>query len=226
MATLNTIADEIIGALQRPFDIQFRERVKSAYISVMATLIRRQIQKHGNDEQFSTHFYLDLVPKPAGPCNPGEPPSSKCWQSEFPLPRPIRTGSDVPFTFVGSADHRVSYIFTEPWELRWANMTEVYQDEPVRYYLNNSTDLVVCNIPLDPTEPKPEKICIHVEGAFSPGTVLPGKWGGSDDNEFHDDMVLPFPDDLIKAGKDMLLQGELSITDNKVAPDLSHVDNE
>ncbi len=147
MSTLNTVADEVIGALQRPFDIQFRERVKSALRNAFAVLIRQQLQKYGNDEQFNTHFYVDVVPKPASVCNPGGDPSETCWQSEFELPTPIRTGSDAPFGFVGTSDHKVSFIYTQPWEMKYANNTEVYQSKPARYYFNNNKDLVICNIP-------------------------------------------------------------------------------
>ncbi len=243
MATLNIIADEIIGALQRPFDVQFRERVKSALRHTFAGLIRQQVQKYGNDDQFNTHFYLDLIPKPAGVCNPDGDDSETCWQSEFPLPRPIRTSSDVPFVFVGTADHRVSFIYTAPYEMKYANMTEVYVDKPARYYFNNNKDLIVCNIPelyacppeVTPSGPIPDppiedpcldKLCIHVEGIFSPGVIGDGKWDGKDNVEFHDNMIIPMPDDLIQVAKDILLKGELAITDNKVAPELTHIDNE
>lgn len=241
MATLNTIADEIIGALQRPFDVQLRERVKSALRNQFAMLIRQQMQKHGNDDQFSTHFYLDVVPKPAGPCNPDGSPSKDCWQSEFELPRPIRSGSDVPFIFVGTSDHKVSFMYTAPYEMRYADHDEVYQDTPGRYFLNNNKDLIVCNIPEaytcpdtvtpatgipDPPEAICLRVCLHVEGAFPPNVITPGKWTGKDDVGIHDDMVVPIPDDLIQTAKLILLQGELSISDDKVAPELTHIDNE
>lgn len=240
MPTLNVIADEIIGDLQRPFDVQFRERVKSILRHVFSTLIRQQLQKHGNDEQFSTHFYLDVIPKPAGPCNPDGSPSDNCWVSEFELPKPIRDGGDVPFVFVGTNDHKVSFLFTQPWEMKYANQTEAYQDKPTRYWLNNSKDLVVCDIPeqyicpdqiaLTSTESPLKltpcnKVCLHVEGSFPPGMMTPGKYKGQDAIEFHDDMVTPFPDDLIQTAKKMAFE-ELLILDNKVAPELTHIDNE
>lgn len=216
MATLNTVADEIIGALERPFDVQFRERVKSALRNVFAELTRQQLMKYGNDDQFSTIFQTDFIPYEGNDCGASE--RDDCWISENEIPTPVRTGSDVPFKFVGSPDYKVSYIYTKPFEMRYADMTEVYQDEPIRYYFLNNKHLVICGI--DHESIPDSKLCTGISGNFPVGTI------GDGDNEFYDDMALPFPLDLIQTAKERLLQGELTIRDDKVAPELTHIDNE
>jgi len=135
MATLRLIADEIGDALNRPFDWMFKERVKSIFRHEAATIVRQAIDKDGVDDHFKTMFSIDIsiVDDSTVPCG------SDCGtiRSTNKLATPLRYKTDEPFTFVGNKDGTIIYIYTKLPELRYANMTAAYLNEPVRYiYIN------------------------------------------------------------------------------------------
>ena len=134
MATLNTISDEIIGALDRPFDAMFKERVKSIFRNEAATIVRQAINKDGLNDQFKTRFNVDVSVidyTDVGRINCG------ILRSTNKLAQPIRYNTDEPFSFVGNNIGTVSYIYTKAAEVPYADLTEVYNNKPIRYVYEN-----------------------------------------------------------------------------------------
>ncbi len=135
MATLNVIADEIIGALDRPFDDQFKARVKSAFRHEAATIVRQAIDKDGLTDHFKTRFNvaISVVDDSSLICG------SACGsiRSTNSIAPPTRYKTDDPFSFVGNADGTVVYIYTNLTELPYADLTEVYDNNPIRYVYDN-----------------------------------------------------------------------------------------
>ena len=135
MATLNTIADEITGALNRPFDWMFQARVKSIFRNEAATMIRQSIDKDGLTDHFKTKYSaaISLVDGTEISCG-GNCPLLRTTAKQV---NPIRYKTDDPFSWVGNANGTVVYIYTKLTELLYANLTEVYQDKPQRYIYQN-----------------------------------------------------------------------------------------
>jgi len=135
MSTLNTIADEITGALNRPFDWQFQARVKSIFRHEAATLVRQSIDKDGLTDHFKTKFNSDLILVDYSALSCGS--NCKVIRTNGKVAPPIRYKTDEPFSWIGTADGKVVYIYTKLTELPYANLTEVYQNKPIRYVYEN-----------------------------------------------------------------------------------------
>lgn len=135
MASLNQIADEIGDALDRPKDWMFKERIKAIFRHEAATIVRQAIDKDGLTDQFKTRYNvtIGIVDDSSLPCG------SECGaiRSTEQVAQPIRYKTDVPFSFVGSADCNVVYIYTKCYEMQYADLTEVYQAHPIRYIYKN-----------------------------------------------------------------------------------------
>lgn len=145
MATLKLIADEIAGALNRPFDSQFKERVKSIFRHEAATVIRQAINKDGLSDQFKVRYNaaVSIVDDSGILCG------SDCGvlRTTNKLAKPIRLNTDEPFSWVGNKDGSVIFIYTGYAELPYANLTEVYKNKPIRYTYQNGyiyIDIKVC----------------------------------------------------------------------------------
>ena len=135
MATLNVIADEIGDALNRPFDWQFKARIKLIFRHEAATMIRQSIDKDGLTDHFKTKYTaaISLVDDSTILCG-NTCPSIRTTAKQA---NPIRYKTDDPFSFVGNAAGTVVYIYTKLTELPYANLTEVYLAEPIRYLYQN-----------------------------------------------------------------------------------------
>jgi len=135
MATLNLIADEVGDALDRPSDWMFKERIKSIFRHEAATMIRQSIDKDGLTDHFKTRYSaaISLVDDSSILCG-NSCPSIRTTAKQA---NPIRYKTDDPFSFVGNAAGTVVYIYTKLTELPYANLTEVYAAEPIRYVYQN-----------------------------------------------------------------------------------------
>lgn len=134
MATLNKLADEIGDALNRPFDWQFKERIKEIFRHECATSVRQAINKDGNQDQFKTRFSAAIaVYNNMESYNVGE----NIYRTVDQLPTPIRYSTDDPFTYVGTTNNRSAFIYTKPEELVYADVSNVYTNYPTRYTYRN-----------------------------------------------------------------------------------------
>lgn len=134
MATLNQIADEIGDSLGRAFDWMFKERIKVIFRHEAATMVRQAIDKDGLTDHFKTKFNatISIVDDSGLPCG------SECGAIRTgKLADPVRYKTDEPFSWVGKSDGTVIYIYTKLAELPYADLTEVYQNNPIRYVYQN-----------------------------------------------------------------------------------------
>lgn len=143
MATLNKIADEVSGALARPFDYMFKERIKSAFRHEAFTMVRQAINKDGLSPNFKSKFGMTIGFVDYSSVSTAE--DMIVFKTIEKVPKPIRFNTDDPFSFVGNADGTVVFIHTTQEELPYADLTEVYSRLPVRYiykddyiYLHNT----------------------------------------------------------------------------------------
>ena len=140
MATLQLIADEIAGSLGRDFDDMFKERIKSIFRHEAYAIVRQAINKDGISDQFKSRFTasISIVDDSSIPCG------SECGVIRTnKLPVPTRYNTDDPFTFIGSADGRVVYIYTKVTELPYVDLNEPHLAHPIRYYYQNGYVYIV-----------------------------------------------------------------------------------
>jgi len=135
MATLRLISDEISGALGRPFDAMFKERIKSILRHEVSTIVRQAIDKGSLTDHFKTRFStsISIVEDSSLPCGT----TCGAIRSTNKLAQPIRYKTDDPFSFIGNKDGTVVYIYTKLTELPYADLTEAYQAKPIRYIYEN-----------------------------------------------------------------------------------------
>ena len=248
MATLKLIADEITGALNRPFDIFFRERLMSDIRHELALEIRRSIEKSGIDDIFKTKFkvpvnkYINTNGVLFGADD------EHLYRTINKVPEPIRYKTDEPFLWVGDVNGRVTYIYTTMQELLYADLQPAYVGQvdtsltpdilfkPIRYMYQNGyiylfnyvgeeykTEPPIGGTP--PPEPEEEPTYIlGIEGVFGVTSIITPE-DTLNGVTITENTELPIPEDMIQIVKLRLLQGELSIIDNrdKVTPE--HIDN-
>ena len=134
MATLNQIADEVINALERPFDSMFHARVKVIFRHEAATIIRQELNKTGVTDHFSTQFTtgITVVDDSSIPCSTG----TNVFRTDK-VAMPIRYSSDEMFTSVGNVSGTIVYIYTKFHELPYVDRQEAYWNHPARYIYKN-----------------------------------------------------------------------------------------
>lgn len=292
MATLKLIADEIAGALNRPFDSQFKERVKSIFRHEAAVVIRQAINKDGLSDHFKSRYTANIaiINDTTLPCG------SECGviRTVNKVVKPIRIKSDEPFSWVGNKSGSVIYLYTGFSELPYADLTEVYYNKPIRYTYQNDYIYIhdggICGnissiidysnvvngsilitsknhnlqtghkITIISTTGINNNIytitkvsddtfyvtktyvadeatgtwtrvlndtCISIEAPYLLGDVFDSTPEAAlSSTTFTDETELPLAEDLIQAIKLRLLNGELSIIDNKDKTIDSHIDNQ
>jgi len=220
--TLNIISDEIIGALDRPFDHMFRERVKSIFRHEAALMIRRELNKDGMTDHFLTHFTapMEVIDDSDLPCSR----NGKIFRNSGKLSTPIRWRTDDPFSSIGLPNGLVVFIYTKLYEFPYADLQDAYVGNPPRYFYENGY-IYVNFIDWDVDNPTGEE-CIKVGAAFGIGDMFDSTPEARlSDTFFDDDTIIPLPEDLIQTIKLNLLKGELSVTDSKDKIIPEHMDN-
>lgn len=249
MASINLIADEITGALNRPFDDMFKSRVKSIIRHQLAVFIRQSIEKSGVDDIFKTKFkvqvqkYINVDFELIGV------EDERLFRTINKVPRPLRYKTDEPFLWVGDINGRGTYIYSTLQELPYADLQKVYSGKviagdtnilykPIRYVYQNdyiylfnylgevydeNTEPPIGGTP--PPDPEIEpNYYIGIEAVYPVKTMLTPE--DNLNNETIDDNTdLPIPEDLIQLVKTELLSKELSIIDNRDKEIVSHIDN-
>lgn len=217
MATLKQIADEIAGALDRPFDDMFKERLKAIIKNERAYLIREQAEKYGLDDAFRQRYTvaLERVDKADGLVDV----NCDVLRTSNKIAKPIRLKRDAIFSYVGNAEGTNAYRFTELSELKFRHFLFLLADH-ISYNYMNGYVYIYGNIKLK---------TVTLDAAFeSPELVLPNETAEDISNgiEYTEDMEFPLPIDMIQNIKARLLSGELSITDSKDKVPPSHIDND
>lgn len=135
MATLNILADEIAGALDRPFDYMFKERIKSIFRHEVATFIRQSLNKDGLVEQFKSKFGAIIAVIDDSSISIGT--NVNVLRTVNKVARPVRYKTDDPFSWVGKPDGSIIYIYTKLPELPYADLQFSYSRYPTRYIYTN-----------------------------------------------------------------------------------------
>jgi hypothetical protein len=135
MATLNQIAERIAYALNDPLNVELKENAKFSIKYWRATLIRRDVARNGQSDEFLQRFYFDLVKvDKADACNFNL--DCLILRSKFEVPKPIRLNNDILFKFVGSVDGK-AWTFTEYEEVPYTAYNK-FTSSQIRYaYINN-----------------------------------------------------------------------------------------
>jgi len=225
MATLNSIADEITGALDRPFDAMFKERVKELFKHQLSLLLRQEINKRGVNDLFATSFTTNIIDvTDSNKVNLkylSGIASDYVYRSESKVPIPIRYNTDDPFTYVGDKSGSVPYVYSKLGEIVYAGLLNINKEKQSRYTYQNqylylyNTNVVHIDV---------ATTLLAISGVYPIGDVM------SDEDTlngitFQDDTTLIFPDDLIQQAKLWLMKGELTITDEKDKVKPTNIDN-
>ena len=134
MSTLNRIVDEFADALSRPFDTLLKERLKLIIINERALLIRQSIGKTGIDKQFRQRYTVDI--SPVDKADSMVTLGSNLLRTNNKIATPVRYKTDTPFSYVGTSDGQVSYIYTDYSELKFISTLSL-NASAIRYlYIN------------------------------------------------------------------------------------------
>jgi len=216
MATFNIIADEIAGALNRPFDDMFKERIKSIFRHELARMLRQTIDRSGIDRSLVQRYTDNLIEIDSADAM--YETGCTIMRSESKIFRPVRFKAIEPFTFIGNDD--IPFVYRTSVEgkrftlfLSLGGKATYYDYRNEYIYVYNGRRFKYFTLEAiyeDPTDILP------LETAISSATTA---------SNCKDDMVIPVAGDLIQLVKDKLLSGELSIIDDKDKIKSEHIDN-
>lgn len=118
MNDIDILAHSIADALGKGDDVPFVRRMANTVIEYRATILKQEFDKNGrfspNNEDSIT---VPMKAVPTSECL-NEEVDCVVFRTEDKIPRPIRKGrSTVPFSFVGSSNQEVSFIFVKPEEV-------------------------------------------------------------------------------------------------------------
>jgi len=216
MATFNSIADEIAGALDRPFDEMFKQRVKQVMRNELARMIRQSINKNGIDKQLVQRYSVAL--EEVDRADTLYESGCTVMRTEDKIYKPVRFNSSEPFTYVGTNDipfpyrHSVEHKRFAPFlSLTGKSVSYDYRNQYI--YLYNGTRLKYLTIETV-FEDMSSVAALDSEDAVA-----------NIRDTCMDDMAIPIAGDLIQAAKERILSGELSITDDRDKIKPGHIDN-
>ena len=136
MASLNKIAEEVLLAINKPFDFATHKRIKELIIQARAERIRQSVEKNGIDNIYVQSYNPNLVQVDiADSCNIDV--GCLVLRTEFPIAQPIRYKTDVPFLYVGSIDGKISYTYaSSTQEILSATKSKFMKHIPRYIYIN------------------------------------------------------------------------------------------
>ncbi len=234
MATLKEISHQLADALNRPFDDMLIERLKVLIRQELATLIRQQINKYGISSQFKTRYSIKCKDVELGdsPYYPGHESDVEVYRTVNKVARPVRYTTDEPFTYVGSTNGQVPFIFINIAELPYVDalpsIQKTYQVEdtpvelPIRYSYDNNYIYIYGDIDSLKVD---DELFLTIEGVHSSYDFINTETADSTTLRYLDTVDFPMPDDLIQTIKGKLLAGELGIIDAKDKIPSRHIDN-
>jgi len=134
--TLNKITDDIADAMDKPFDVRFKERIKFAVLYWRAELIRRDGERNNISKVFLNSFVTNLIDVDyADNCVIDIGCTVKRTKDKIPVPiRPKDV--DSLFQFVGTADGTKSYALTDLEMLIYYKESKFTGKAPRYVYMN------------------------------------------------------------------------------------------
>jgi len=136
MASLNKYAEQVLLAINRPYDFATHKRIKDLIKQARAERIRQSIERNGIDIHFRQVYHPKLIKVDI---------ADSCvidigciiLRTENRIANPIRYKSDVPFLFVGSADENISFTYAgNARELTSATQSKFMSKSPRYMYVN------------------------------------------------------------------------------------------
>jgi hypothetical protein len=119
MNDVKIVAYEIAEAFSKQSDIPFIRRMENLVIQGRATALQQKYDKYGRFPASSeASITLSMKQVPPAECLTDE---IECTVARtiYKVPRPLRKSSDpIPFSFVGSMNQEVSFIFVKPEEVK------------------------------------------------------------------------------------------------------------
>lgn len=201
MASLNQIAQEIADSFNKPFDIMFRERIKSVFKHERAKFIRQDIERNFNNKLYVQSYNINLIEvSTLDDCI-----TTECFilRSENKIAKPIMIKGDHYFRFVGSTDKRVIFTYLDREYLSFAKHNKYTSG--IIYYSYENGYLYVYNNKLVRR--------IKLEAAFENPEEAVTICDNNIDNCYTDDMEFPCPEHMINDIKNSILK-TLIVTNN------------
>lgn len=228
MATINTIADEISGALDRPFDEMFKARVKSVFRHTAALVIRQEINKSKIHSSFKTRFNTDIEELPDKITINGN--QINVFKTINKVLTPIRYTTDEPFTFVGTITGDTVYIYTNINELYYTGVFDINipcedssDHNPIRYVYQNGY-IYIYNLPIIEGDPTQNQLKVSIEGVYPTNYIITPE-DTLNKLEITDDTTLILSDDLIQIIKDYMFKTDFVMIDNQDKVKPANIDN-
>jgi len=237
MATLNKIADDILGTLDRPNDVQFKERIKYVFINELASVLRQEINKRQISDDMKQTYVAPIELILNGDL-PNEVDSTDIvYRTTNPVSKPVRYNTDDPFVsvkFISTNKHYIyiknvsEYLYRASFDLNRFNSDGV----PIYYsyrngyiYLHNLENTPYYDSETEDLDTRDKFIVIigvhNVFDFLNSITIEADTYNLGEG----DDVELPIADDIIQLIKIKLLSSDFALVDNrdKVIP--THIDN-
>lgn len=152
MPTLNQLSSQVTDALNRPFDTLLLERTKDLIIQNRILFLHRAFEKYGVDRQYVQPYITTLI-KVDKSIDDTIPTGLTYLRSTDIIPNVIRMSTEtVPFNFVGSIDHSVSFHYSGNYMMPFHKYLK-YNGSNIRYdfingylYILNNNKLTECLI--------------------------------------------------------------------------------
>jgi len=221
MATYNSIADELAGDLDRDFDPMFKERIKEEFKHQLALLVRQDINKRGLSDLYVTSFNADIIDVTNDDTVNIKNTSNTVYRTKNKIPIPITYNSDDLYSYVGTTDGKLPFIYTKLYALQFAGLNNINNVKAASYVYQNQY-LYLYNTGILTIDPSTFKLMIG--GSFPIGDIMSNE-DTLNNITFQDDTTLIFPENLIVAAKLYLLKGEYSIIDDRDKVPSKTVDN-
>ncbi len=221
MNTLNYIAEEVAGTLDRPFDVMLKERIKSAFRHIIATLLRQEINKTGIKDSYTSRFQVDVIKSSLINSY-----TSNFYMTLNKIPKPLVYNTDDPFTYVGDINGTNAYIYSKLSTIKFNDLLAMNINKPSRYIYNNEY-IYIYNVikNVDSTGTLDTTIFkLEIEGVYPINDLITPE-DKLNSITFSDDTILTFPEYLVMNAKELLLKLDLSITDSKDKVKPINIDN-
>jgi hypothetical protein len=215
MPSLNQLVSLVAGRLNRPFDDMFKEELKPLVISEISMLLRRSIDANGIDSVYLAAFNVELQAVDFFD-EIGVDSGSTILRSVNKIPTPIRYKTPVPFVYVGTAGGNKPFGYTKSYEQSFIKELP-YVGNGITYDYINQYIYVYNNIKLTN---------VRIVAPYASFNLIKNNVTGSNGINYTDDMVLPYPDDVINTAISSLMQGVLGLSDSKDKVTATHLDNQ
>lgn len=231
MATLKQIADDISNTLDRPFDVQFKERVKYVFLNELASVLRQEINKRDISEDMKQTYSAPIVL-----ATTGDIPNSQITDTVFKtvnkVSKPVRYNTDEPFVSIYLVAYKRPCIYvTDQREIFYRSsfkLNNITSDLDVFYtYRNGYLYFYNLILPEGETDIVAADKFVIITGVHNTFEFIDSITNEAADYRlgFDEDAELPVSDDIIQLVKIKLLAQDFALLDNRDKVQPTHIDN-